>query len=117
MIVWWLLWLAFQIGIVVIYFVIGRDTAPAAAPAASPIWFVGLAPVAVSAIIRWIVLPRIEVPVAALQAFILGIALAEMACFLGLFIFPAHREELFGASIAGIFQFIPWFARRYFPSE
>lgn len=114
-IVWWMLWLAFQVGIFVIYFVIGKDPGNTAAPADSALWLAGFVPVAISAIIRWNVLPRIETATAALPMFIVGLSLAEMACFLGLFVFPAHRQELFGASIAGIFQFIPFFARRYFP--
>jgi hypothetical protein len=114
-IIWWVLWLAFQGGIFFIYHFVGKGIARPAAPAESAIWLLGFVPIAISAFVRWAVLPRIESATAALPMFIVGIAMAEVACFLGLFIFPAHRQELFGASAAGIFQFIPFFARRYFP--
>jgi hypothetical protein len=113
LIVWLGVWLAFQVGIFVIYFFVSSGTVRTAPPTDSALWLAGFAPVAVSAFIRWAMLPRVETATAALPLFIVGLGLAEAACFLGLFVFPAHRQELFGASIAGIFQFIPFFARRY----
>ena len=53
----------------------------------------------------------------AFPLFVMGIALAEMPCFLGIFLFPSHMQELFALSALGIFQFVPFFAGRYFPSD
>ena len=117
--VWWVLWAAFQAGIFVIYHFLGGSAAQPPSPSPdSPLWLAGLAPFVISTIIRWVVLPRARSAQVALPLFIVGIAMAEAVCFLGLFIFPAHRQELFALSVLGIFQFIPYFARRYFvPSD
>jgi hypothetical protein len=112
--VWWLLWAAFQAGIFLIYHefgnLIGQPEAPDREP---PIWMAALAPVLVAAILRWLVLPWVRNAWIALALFIAGIFSAEVTCFLGLFIFPAHQQGLFMLSALGIFQFIPFFARRY----
>jgi len=62
---------------------------------------------------RWVVLPRINTAQPAFTTAIVGIAFAEVCCFLGLFIFPAHKQELFVVSLIGIFQFVPTYARRF----
>ena len=116
--VWWILWATFQTGIFFIYHFLGSTAQrPQPTTAASTAWLVGVAPVALSAILRWLVLPRVQSAQAALPLFILGIVMAEATCFLGLFIFPAHKQELLILSAVGIFQFIPLFARRYFTHD
>ncbi len=52
---------------------------------------------------------------AALPIFVGGLALAELPCMVGLFVFPAQKQNLFLPSFLGILQFVPFFARRYFP--
>ena len=117
LIVWWIMWAAFQAGIFMIYHFIGGPRSSVAQPDSSPTWLAGLVPVGVSSIIRWQVLPRVPNAQAALPLFIVGIAMAEATCFLGLFLFPPHQRELFLFSALGIFQFIPFFARRYFGDD
>jgi hypothetical protein len=113
--VWWVTWLAFQTGIFFFYHFLGSTgTLPPSSAALSSIWLVALFPVVLSAIVRWLILPRALTARAALPLFIIGITMAEATCFLGLFIFPAHKQELCLLSAIGIFQFIPVFAVRYF---
>jgi hypothetical protein len=115
LVVWWALWAAFQSGIFMFYHFLGRPPAEIERSSGfSSWWMAGITPVAISSIIRWLVLPRITRAQAALPVFVAGIAFAEAACFLGLFIFPAHQKELFILSALGIFQFIPYFARRFY---
>jgi hypothetical protein len=115
---WWVIWAAFQAGIFLIYhFLSGGAARPEPTTTELPIWMVGLAPIAISVFIRWLVLPRVQSAQAAFPLFVLGIAMAEMATFLGLFLFPTHRQELFMLSALGIFQFVPLFARRYFTPD
>lgn len=109
--VFWILWFAFQSGIFVIYYFLG-GSAPARASGGSSLWLLGAIPFALSFIVRWLVLTRINTAWVALPIFIIGIALSEASCFLGLFIFPAHKMELFLMSAFGIFQYLPWFAGR-----
>jgi hypothetical protein len=111
---WWLIWAAFQIGIFIIYFFLGRtDVKPQSFATHFSAWLAGFAPVALSVIVRWLILPRTNNAQIGFSLFIIGIALAEMTCFLGLFVFPTQKQELFILSALGIFQFIPLFARRY----
>jgi hypothetical protein len=115
LIVWWTIWAAFQAGIFVIYFYLTNNrAAPSESAFNSSIWLAGFAPLIVSSLLRWLALPLMPNAQAALTVFLLGIALAESCCFLGLFIFPAHRFEMFLMSVFGILQFIPVFASRYF---
>ncbi len=123
---WWVLWIAFQTGIVMIYYFLSK---PIGAPIGefpeellpprpdSPFWLAGVVPVAISCVIRWIVLPTIRNGDAALILFLVGLGMAEATCFLGLFLFPIHQQELFILSFLGIFQFMPFFARRYYVGE
>ena len=120
LLVWWILWAAFVVGIFQVYYFLamsGSSPKPQA-PATNPfIAAFGLLPVAVSAIIRWSILPRIQSARVALPIFIIGIALAEASCYMGLFIFPAFKAGFFVFSVIGMFQFIPFFARRYFEGD
>jgi hypothetical protein len=113
LLVWWVLWLAFMQGIFVIYFFLrpGAGKHPTDGPESS-MFLLAIVPLAISAIVRWNILPRITSAARALPVFILGIALAEATCFLGLFIFPARHLELFVLSALGIFQYIPVFSAR-----
>ena len=118
LIVWWVLWAAILTGIFVIYHYLGGTAAPSRSPSRDSLsWLAGLAPFAICSIIRWVVLPRIGNAQAALALFMFGLAIAEATCFLGLFIFPAHKQELFALSVLGIVQFVPHFARRFYASD
>jgi len=115
MAVWWILWAALQSGIYIYpHFLSSGAAHPQSQPGDSLIWLAGFGLVAVSSIIRWFVLPRTQNAEAALPLFIVGIAMAESACFLGIFVFPTHQQELIVWSALGIFQFIPYFAGRFY---
>ena len=118
LIVWWMLWATFQTGVFMFYYFLGGSTPSPESPSGdTPLWLAGLAPLAVATVIRWLVLPRAPSAPLAFPLFIVGIAMAEATSFLGLFIFPEHKQELCLLSAFGIFQFIPYFATRYFTTE
>jgi hypothetical protein len=118
LVVWWFLWAALLSGIFTIYgFLGGSSGRSVPLPADSPLWLAGVAPFVASVIVRWVVLPRMPSAPKALPVFVVGMAIAESSCFLGLFLFPAHKLELFALSVVGILQFAPHFARRYFSSD
>lgn len=103
----------FQIGIVVIYVFLHKPV-PSFSANEPTFWQLGLLPALISGAIRWSLLPAFKSAEKALPFFIMGIALAEMSCFLGIFIFPSHQAQLFVASFVGIFQFIPTYFSRYY---
>jgi hypothetical protein len=116
--VWWFLWAAFQTGIVILFYVLGGKNAALKPPVdTSSLWLAAAVPCLFSAVMRWLVIPRFSTAQAALPFFVMGIAFAEATCFLGLFIFPAHKQDLFLLSFLGILQFVPFFARRFFPED
>jgi hypothetical protein len=110
--VWWVVWAVFSFSVLVYYGFLGRNQ-PGARPTDAG-WPMAFAPVLVAAVLRWTVLPRITDPNAALSVFVAGIAFGESACFMGLFLFPAHRLALVILSEAAVFQFIPVFANRFY---
>ena len=112
--IWWFLWISFLVGICVIYNALGKQAGSRPDPFPWQ-WFA--LPVFFSMVVRWIVLPRINQAQMALVAFVLGIAFAESACFMGLFIVPSHRADLFLLSALGIFQFMPYFAGRFYGAD
>ena len=116
LIVWWALWAAFQIGIAFIYFNLAKSSGAPPPVHESPLWALAFLPVLISGAIRWSLLPRFRNAVQALPIFVLGLALAEVSCFLGIFIFPSHKLPLFIGSVLGIFQFIPIYAARFYNS-
>ena len=114
--VWWVLWIAFLVGIFTIYNTLGKQIGNTSHSDQFP-WQIFAAPVFISMVVRWIVLPRINQAQMALVAFVLGIAFAESTCFMGLFIVPAHRADLFLLSVIGIFQFLPYYAGRFYRGD
>ena len=114
--VMWILWASFLVGIFFFQaFLVpsGRNSLP---PGDAFPWPIALVPFAVSAVVRWVVLPRVRHPQQGLVCMILGIAFAEATCFFGIFLVPSHQKALFFLSLLGVFQFIPVYARRFFRS-
>ena len=117
LLIWWILWGAFLAGLFVIYFTLGSISLQAfAASGTTTAWLAAAIPVFISVIIRWLILPRASTVPGALAVFVVGITMAEATCFLGIFLFPAHKLELFVLSVLGIFQYLPYFAGRHINS-
>jgi hypothetical protein len=112
LLVFWVLWAAFQVGVCIQYKFLHRPM-PAVADESLK-WLVAAAPLLVSIFIRWNVIPQIRVAGKLLPTMIIGIALAETTAFLGIFLFPAHQWDLFVGSFLGIAQFAPTYAGRFF---
>lgn len=113
LLVWWVIWAAILTGLVVIYAFLGRGPLPAVVPGANPLAnLVGLVPLFVSIIIRWLVLPRSVDPRAAFVLFIAGLALAEGCGILGIFLGGPYREDLFVLGALGVTCYVPLYARR-----
>ncbi len=114
LLVWWVIWGSLLVGLCAIYFLLGR--APAKAPAASenPLTgLIGVAPLFVSIIIRWLVMPRFSDIRRALPMFVVGLALAEACGILGIFLGGVYKDDLFVLGVLGIAQYVPFFAKGY----
>lgn len=73
----------------------------------------GLAPLFVSIIIRWLVLPRYHDLRRAFPMFIVGLALAEACGLLGVFLGGPYHDDLFVLGVLGMAQYMPFFAKGY----
>lgn len=112
--VWWLVWAVMLINLVVLHLVLGRTAMPTSPTQGDAlINLVGLVPLFVSIIIRWLVLPRYRDLMRAFPMFVVGLALAEGCGLLGIFLGGPFRDDVFLLGALGIVQFVPVFAKRF----
>ncbi len=111
-VVFWAVWFSLTSGVVLLrVFLAPAANRPAAAPAGfGPIEWLCVGLVAVSAALRWLVLPRLGTLPAKLPVFIVACALAEACGILSLFLSPSHHRELFVVSLLGLLTLAPVFA-------
>ena len=110
--VWWTIWFGLISGLCVIYFILGRGQPLATAPN-PPANLIGLVPLFLSIVIRWLVLPRYTDRQRAFVMFIVGLALAEGCGLLGIFLGGLYRDDLFLLGVLGLAQFVPFFAGKF----
>ena len=111
-VLWWLVWAGLLIAILFIYMEIGISKMVPDEPDMSMV-YLGLQPLILSCVIRWVVLPRISRPRVAFQLFITGMILADVSCYIGMFLAEQWKEELFFLGLLGMIQFIPVYVKRY----
>ena len=110
-IVWWVIWAALMSGVFIIYFTISASMpTKQKQEVESGVWMIGMTPFLISSVLRWLILSRKESAQSAFPIFIMGLAMAEATCILGLFVFPAYSTALFALSVLGIAQYVPYFA-------
>ncbi|MDB6165400.1 MAG: hypothetical protein JWQ83_540 [Lacunisphaera sp.] len=110
--VWWTIWAFLLADLLGIYSVLGRGPLPPPTP--NPFAnLVGLVPLFVSIIIRWLVLPRVTERSRGFFMFIVGLALAEGCGIMGIFLGGPYRDSLVVLGALGIAQFMPFFAKQY----
>lgn len=112
LLVWWIAWAAILGGLVLIYVFLGRGPVKPAQASEVLRNLVGVVPLFVSVIIRWLVLPRYTDLARAFPAFITGLALAEASGIMGIFLGGPYRDDLFVLGVLGVTQYVPLFAAR-----
>ncbi|RXK53743.1 hypothetical protein ESB00_18835 [Oleiharenicola lentus] len=112
LLVWWIVWAAVLVGLLVIYFALGRGPIKPTPDKDVLKHLIGLVPLFVSIVIRWLVLPRFDSLPRAFPLYIVGLALAESCGILGLFLGGPFRDDLFVLGVLGVTQFVPIFARQ-----
>jgi hypothetical protein len=109
LLIWWILWFAMTNGLIVQRFFLAKGFNDGDGSLA----LVAIAPLLVSAGIRFLLLPRMKTKLKAFPIFIVGLATAEACGLLGIFLGGTHIDELFGASLVMLLLYAPLFARRY----
>jgi len=107
--IWWVFWFAMTTGLVVQYFFLGQN------PSASPgtLNYIAFAPLVLSLIIRFAVLPRMKTKQKAFPLFVVGLATAEACGLFGLILGGPHRDTFFVIGLVLMLIYIPLFARNY----
>lgn len=106
-IVWWLVWVGIIAGLTAIYVVQSR---PPPRPPVDSLRYLPIGPLALSCVVRWLVLPRFS-GVRAFPIFVIGLAFAEACGFFGIFLVPSLKQEYFLLSLVALVQFVPLFLR------
>lgn len=115
LLIWWIIWGSVLGGLALIYVLLGRGPqGPKELVAEKALTgLVGLIPLMVSTVIRWLVLPRYTEMGRALVMFVFGLSLAEGCGLLGIFLGGPYRDDLFLLGLLGIAQYAPFFAKGY----
>lgn len=115
LLVWWVFWAASLGGVVMIYLLLAQGKPLPPASAENPLQgLIGLVPLFVSIILRWLVLPRATEPNRAFVLFVVGVALAEACGILGIFLGGPYRDSLFVLGVLGVAQYVPFYAKKLF---
>lgn len=113
--IWWIFWASYLMGLVALYFIIVRDKPlPPASSADLLTSLVGFVPLFLSVVVRWLVLPRYTNPGRALVIFIFGMAMAETCGILAILFGGPYRDALFLLGVLGITQYVPMYARKLY---
>ena len=109
--VFWAIWFSLTSGVVLLHLLLRPSARPDATAAGfGPVELLCIGQVAVSATLRWLVLPRLGTLARKLPVFIVACALAEACGILSLFLSRAHHRELFVVSLIGLLTLAPVFA-------
>lgn len=119
LIVWWMLWCGILGGMLTFRIVLAgqANEADAVEGEVNALRYLAIGPLAISSLLRWLVLPRLQDRGKALVVYIVGLALAEGSGLIGLFLGGVLRESFFVLGVLGVMQWIPVFARRFSSSE
>ncbi len=109
----WVVWGSNLMGLGALHFLLGEgEPRLFSAPAHLFVNLAGFAPLFVSIVIRWLVLPRATRAGAMLVMFVLGTAMAEACGILGLLLGGPYRDSLFVLGVLGVTSYVPLFAKR-----
>lgn len=111
LLIFWVIWGSVLAGLVVIHFVLGQEPVKPAVAADLPVNLVGVVPLFVSIVIRWLVLPRCHDFTRVLPVFVVGLALAEACGLLGIFLGGPYRDSLFVLGVLGVTSYVPLFVK------
>jgi len=110
--IFWIIWGSILAGLVLIYLFLGQGPVKPVVAADLPMNLVGIVPLFISIVVRWLVLPRCNGIKRAFPLFIIGLANAEACGLMGIFLGGPYRDSLFVLGVLGVTSYVPLFARR-----
>ena len=113
--IFWAIWLSMTTGVVMFNILLRPnparpDTGTAAPAGFGPVEWLCVGLIAVSAALRWLVLPRLPTLVAKLPVFIVACAITEASGILSLFLSSPYHRELFLVSLLVLLTLAPLFS-------
>jgi hypothetical protein len=113
LVVWWIAWGAMLGWIIFLQVLLRHGPATPVVKAADLLTrLMGIVPLFVSIVIRWLVLPRCTRTGGALVMFVVGLALAGACAVLGIFLGGPYRDALWLLGLLGVTSYVPLFAQR-----
>src|SRR6267154_1633328 len=109
---WWIVWAGVLGGLLVVGLAFGRGPVKPAVSAELMVNLIGVVPLFLSIIIRWLMLPRFDNLTRAFPLFIFGLAQAEGCGILGIFLGGPYRDSLFVLGVLAVTSYVPVFAKR-----
>lgn len=113
----WIIWFTQLQAAFVFQFFLGGGFAQsenAEVPMALWLWLICLVPLVLATAIRWLLIPKIKQSVQQLVAMIIGLALAEAAVFLSIFLvgpeYPQYQIAILMVAVVALIQFAPSYA-------
>jgi hypothetical protein len=112
LVIFWIIWASILAGLIVIYVFLGQGTVKPAATADLLVNLVGVVPLFMSIVIRWLILPKCNSLMRVFPVYITGLALAEACGLIGIFLGGPYRESLFVLGVLGVTAYVPLFVKR-----
>ena len=113
----WIIWFTqLQAAFVFQFFLAGgfAQGENAEAPMALWLWLICLVPLVLATGIRWLLIPKIKALVPQMVVMIIGLALAEAAVFLSIFLvgpdYPQYQIAILMVAVVALIQFAPSYA-------
>ena len=112
LLIFWIIWGSILAGLGMIYVFFGQGPVKPVVAADLPVNLLGVVPLFISIVVRWLVLPRCRDFPRVFPVFVLGLVSAEACGLLGIFLGGPYRESLFVLGVLGVTSYVPLFAKR-----
>ena len=115
----WVIWIAMMMALPCYKIILGHGDRVDTHARPVDLFVLGLfaVPLLMCTVIRWLVIPKLNNPMAILTPFIAGVALAESMTFYGIFLVPEFSSIFFYASVFAMAQFVPVYGTNEKPAK
>jgi hypothetical protein len=109
----WIIWFGITSGLCTLYFVVGRGTDIISSESNAALRFIPMAPLALSVLVRFFLLPRIKSLSKVLPFYIIGLSMAEGSGIIAIFLLPhGDATSYFTTALFVLVMYVPLFANK-----